>query len=303
MSLSRRTFYETLGVMRGLSRNSLLTDSVPSSVLHNNQARILRNGLVISSFSLVEAYIEDRLEEKIQDLSNSKMPYVTFGDSLRNFLTLDAITGLNTRMNFADKADRLAFAEAGILRAASFQSIPPKYTGLGFSPKGSNILPADIKSLLSAFGIKNGWGFLSKVCGNLGASRISLQDDFQNFFRARNKAAHDSAANTASGDLETHLGTALLTGMSVDIALTSAIDSFVTERTIATAEDAANKIPASFRFVDEQLNGSFLERIGLAGHTIKKHSDRALATKEVLSRRKVLLIVFRDTSSVPTVLM
>jgi hypothetical protein len=66
---------------------------------------------------------------------------------------------------------------------------------------------------LSAFGIKNGWDFLSKICGNLGASRISLQDDFQNLYRARNKAAHDSATNVASGDLETHLGTALLTGM------------------------------------------------------------------------------------------
>jgi hypothetical protein len=236
-------------------------------------------------------------------VQTADLSYVTFGDSLRNFLTLDAVTGLNTRMNFADKPDRLAFAEVGILRAAAFQSVPPKYTGLGFSPRGSNILPSDIKSLLSAFGIRDGWGFLSRLCNNLGASRLSLHDDFQNFFRARNKAAHDSATNVASGDLETHLGTALLTGMSVDIALTRAIDSFVKERSITAAEGAANNISALFRFVDEQLSGSFLERIGLTGHTIKKYSDRASATNEVASRKKALLIVFRDTSSVPTALM
>jgi hypothetical protein len=303
MSLSRRTFYETINLMRGLSRNPLLTDSALAASVHNNQARILRNGLLISSFSLLEAYIEDRLEEKIQDLSESKMSYATFGDSLRTFLTLDAITGLNTRVSFAEKADRLAFAEAEILRAAASQSTPPRYTALGFSPKGSNIVPADIKTLLAAFGVKDGWGFLSKVCANLGASRISLQDDFQNFFRTRNRAAHVSTTNVASGDLETHLGTALLTGISVDIALSNAIDCFVEEETIAAAESSARDIPDKFRFVDEQLSGIFHERIGLTGNTIKKYPDRPSATREVVSRKKALLIVFRDARLVPTELM
>jgi hypothetical protein len=289
--------------MRGLSQHPLLTDKTPSDVLHNNQARILRNGLVISSFSLVEAYVEDRLEEKIADLSNSRMTYSSFGDSLRTFLTLDAITGLITRVNFADKSDRLGLAEAGLLRAASFQSSPPLYSMLGFSPKGSNIGHADIKSLLSAFGIKNGWGFLSSICAHLGASRISLQDDFQNFSRARNRAAHDSTTSIASGDLATHLGTALLSGMSVDIALTSAIDAFVKEKTIAAAEAAASAVPTTFRLIDEQLDGSFFERIGMSGNTIKKYASRDAADTEAKSRKKVLPIVVRDRSSVPTELV
>ena len=86
--------------------------------------------------------------------------------------------------------------------------------------KGSNVTSNDVKVLLTAFGIKNGWDFLSKICASVGASRVSLEDDFRNFSRARNKAAHDSCTNVASGDLETHLGTALLTGLSSDIALT-----------------------------------------------------------------------------------
>lgn len=303
MSQARETFYGTINTMRELARIPLLTDVFPPSAIHNTQAGILRNGLVISSFSLVESYIDDRLDEKIQDLARARMSYPAFGENLRSFLALDAIAGLSNRLSFVDKPDRLTFAENHVVRIAALLQSPPSYTGLGFSPKGSNVSASDIKVLLAAFGVKDPWRALSRLCGDLGASRLSLHDDFQNFVRARNKAAHDSTTNIASSDLETHLETALLIGISTDIALSHAIDSFVKQRNSAAAEHSANNLALKYRFLDPDITGVWSERLGSNGRTIKKYADGIEARAGARSRSHAAPIVVRDTRSIPAELM
>jgi hypothetical protein len=304
MSLPRRTFYENINVMRDVAQDPLLTDLAVGSSQHNTRARILRNGLIISSFSLLEAYIEDRLEEKMRDLSGSRISYSAFSEALRSFLTIDAIAGLVTKISFADKVDRLSLAERHIIKTAGFQAVPPSYTGLGFSPRGSNISETDIKNLFSAFGIRDAWGRLSALCGSLGSSRLSLREDFRNFLRARNRAAHDSATNIATSDVETHLVTSLLIGITSDIVITNAIHSFVRKRTLAEAEAAADNVSSlAIRFIDEQAGGSWIERITTNGNTIKRYSSRDAATQEASSRARLLPIVARDRSLVPTELV
>lgn len=304
MSPARKIFYEALNAMRETIRDPLLTDSVIGSSQHNTRARILRNGLLVSSFSLLEAYLEDRLEEKVQELSASRIGYSSFTETLRAFLTVHAVTGLATRINFADKADRLQLAELHLLRTAGFRSNPPSYTGLGFSPKGSNVSEGDIKELFASFGVRDGWGHLSGLCSRLGSARLSLRDDFRNLHRARNKAAHDSATNIATSDLETHLATSLLIGMTVDIVLTYSINCFLKSRSVARAETAANNVAAlPIRFVDEQVGGSWIERVGQNGSPIKRYPDRTAATIAARARARTYPIVVRSSSRVPTELI
>lgn len=304
MSPARQTFYDALAAMRDTIRDPLLTDSIIGSSQHNTRARILRNGLLVSSFSLLESYLEDRLEEKIQELSTSRIGYSSFSEALRAFLTVHAVTGLSTRINFADKADRLQLAESHLLRTAGFRSSPPSYTGLGFSPKGSNISEADIKELFASFGVRDGWRHLSDLCSRLGSARLSLRDDFRNFHRARNKAAHDSSTNIATSDLETHLATSLLIGMTADIVLTYAINCFVKNRTLVSAETASNNVTnLKIRFIDEQIGGSWIERVGLNGGSIKRYLDRQSAISAVRTRAKAYPIVLRSSSRVPTELI
>jgi RiboL-PSP-HEPN len=300
MSVARSAFYETIRVMRSLAQNPLLTDLTVSASEHNIRARILRNGLIISSFALMESYLEDRLDEKIRELSNSAISYSSFNEPLRSFLTVEAIKGLATRIGFSDRSDQLQLAERLLVDAAGFRAAPPNYTGLGFSPKGSNISENDIKNLFSAFGVTDSWRLLSNLCAKLGSARVSLRDDFKNFLRARNKSAHDSTTNVPTADVETHLATALLIGITSDIVVTNTIDCFVVKRTTAAAELAANSIATlSIRFFDEQGGGAWAERVDINGRVIKRYSDRAAGMTEVRSRSRPLPIVVRNTSLVP----
>jgi hypothetical protein len=288
MSLARNVFYETVSVMRAVAQNPLLTDSAVGLSQHNVQARILRNGLIISSFSLMETYLEDRLEEKIRELSGSRIPYSSFSETLQTFLTVDAIAGMATKIGFADRSDRLQLAERHLVQTANFRAVPPIYTGLGFSPKGSNISEGDIKSLFAAFGVRDGWRRLSALCGNVGSSRLSLRDDFKNL----------------TADVETHLATALLIGLTSDIVITHAIDCFLKKRSLAAAETAANNVSSlSVRFLDEQVGGLWIERVGINGSVIKRYADRGLGKAEARSRSRLLPIVVRNSSLVPIELL
>ena len=79
----------------------------------------------------------------------------------------------------------------------------------------------------------------------------------------------------------------------------NAIDSFAKKKTLVDAEAAACRLPPSFRFLDEQFDGFFIERNGIAGKTIKRHTGRAPAIKVALIRKSVSLIVVRDTAFMP----
>jgi hypothetical protein len=66
-----------------------------------------------------------------------------------------------------------------------------------------------------------------------------------------------------TADLETHLATALLIGLTSDIVITHAINCFLKKGSVAAVEIAANKVSTlSVRFLDEQVGGLWVEEWG-----------------------------------------
>lgn len=273
MSAARNSFYETMTVIRGLPSHALLTDVLPLTEPQNNRARIIRSGLIVSTFAHLEAYIAERLEEVLQTLPSSSIAYSSFDDRLRRFFSIEAIYGLRRRVGFMQGTDDLAFAEMHLPRLAGFSLTPPSFTGLGFSPNSSNVNPGDIANLLRAFGIKDVWRKLAAICTQIGISRISVEDDFKNLLRTRNRAAHDSATNVPTGDLTSLIGAAILIGMSVDIAVSYAIECYVRSATFRRAVSAADRLDVRLRFLDEGPAGTWRERARSGGRTIRVHAD------------------------------
>jgi RiboL-PSP-HEPN len=300
---ARDVFYERIGLLRELSNDSLLIDIFPPSAVHNMRATILRNGLVVSAFSLLESYLQDRIDENIAKMNTAQMGYAVLGEKLRRLLSLDAILGLGNRINFIDRSDRLTFAEANISKLTGNGASPIGYTGLGFSPKGSNISSDDLHNLLTAFEVQNPWQSLARIVSNMGATRVNLQNDFINLIRSRNKAAHETTTNTATADLRTHLDTALLVGMSIDILLTNAVGAFVKEQTLVAAASIANLPPLNCRFLDQDANDEWREKVGISGRTIKRYRDKSAAKTGALARAGDALVVVRDLRSIPIELL
>jgi hypothetical protein len=86
--------------------------------------------------------------------------------------------------------------------------------------------------------------------------------------------------------------------------ITHAIDCFLKKRSLAAAETAANNVSSlSVRFLDEQVGGLWIERVGINGSVIKRYADRGLGKAEARSRSRLLPIVVRNSSLVPIELL
>ena len=152
---------------------------------------------------------------------------------------------------------------------------------------------------MKAFGIEHTWQVLSRISGDIGASRVSLENDFLNFARARNRAAHDGNGNVPTSDLKTFAETAMLVGICVDIALSNSIDCLVAGSTLSSALTAANSAAVAYRFIDQDPKGGWGERASAQGRTIKLYATRDAAKRGAVARKGKFVIIVRDQRQLP----
>lgn len=305
MSNAKNNFYTTIALMRSLQSDPSFIDQGLAPSEHNIKARILRNGLVVSAFTLLETYLEDRLGEAILRLTTSNIPYSGFSDELRSFFSVRAVQGLSNRLSFMDKNDKLLFAEQNISSIARIFSTPSSYSNFGFRSTGSNIKPEDITDLPRFFGVTNGWSQLQAVCSEIGASRYDLNNDFRNFKKARNLGAHEIGSNMASSDLNTHIETALLIGIVADISFTNAIDWLCKSPTHARAVQSISTNRPVYRFLQERSNNKWAEYSMGSNRAVKLYPDLQTARNAILSRpnRTDVHIVAKDLTLRPVFLI
>lgn len=299
MSAARQAFYQNARAMIKLSKEILLTDTFPPNAPHNAGARILRRGLTVSAFAHLEAYLEGRLEELAIELSKCQLSFVDLGERLRHFLTVEAALGLANRLQFMPKGDQRPFAEAQLLRLAQHSASPPTYTAQGFSPKGSNVSSKDISVAISALGVENGWQRLSSIMSQIGATRVSLYDDYENLYKTRNHAAHNSNFNVPTSDLQTHLENITSIGIAFDVLTTALVEAHVSAVNSHMLATAIQKATWSFRFFDELVSGSWAERAKLTGKIVKVYASEAAARSGALGRTGGGFTIARDIRQVP----
>jgi len=301
MSPARSSFYDTIKIIRELTADPQIIDSTAHSSYHNNRARILRSGRVVSAFSNFETYVEDRLEEIFQELPKSRIGYQYFDHLLKRFFSVQALNGLNRRIRFAEKHDQITTAETELPRIAGILQSPPTFTSLAIKSRGTNISGGDIEDTLKSFGLKHSWNKIRLVCNTIGSARLSPKDDFLNFKRARNKCAHDSNTNIPTADLVEHVNTAISLAISFDILMTYAVDCLVSSPTYKKATQRADSCSFRVRFLDDDGKGGWREHSGQSSRAYRRHHD--LRGLEYAKTRPKVGYVVRDSRQIPVRLL
>ncbi|TXN73689.1 hypothetical protein FV230_00175 [Methylobacterium sp. WL6] len=271
--------------MRSLQTDGSFIDQGLSPSPHNSKARILRNGLSVSAFALLENYLKDRIGEVTAELAKTSIRFDDFSVELQSFFSIKAVQGFAKQLNFAEKSDKLNFAKQNISSLAKIFGAPVEYTNFGFSPTGSNVKSDDIKDLPSLFGGPAGWPELQLICKEVGISRMNLSNDLNNFSRARNAGAHDIMTNVASTDLETHLETSLVLGLSCDISITNSVAWICSSKsfTQATASNLTNR--PVYKFVRENPDSTWSEWSVGGKRVIKTYPSFELSRAGCLGRK------------------
>lgn len=300
MSAFRAEFFAALHAMLALCQNPLLIDTFPPSAPHNAPARILRRGLAVSAFAYLENYIKETFKHLADDLAQGPIQYAALPDKLRKFLLADAISGINTNLNFIrDENAKTAAAEVHIGDISKYLLPVPRYTSLGFSPTGSNVGHEDIKKGFAAFGVSDVWGKIRIFSSLIGASILSPQDNYKNLSNYRNAGAHNPTGDIPTSTLEDAIRDTITIGICIDLLAKQV------GRSIAQCTNAAQFVSdvqggsMSVRFVDDTGTGFWLERAGVSRKAKKKYSDKNIAVAGALARANTQAVILRSVSLLP----
>lgn len=300
MNLFREQFYITLQEMLRVSSEPFLQDSLPLSKPSNISARVLRLGLAVTAFSMLEKYIQHIFDDLVILASASPVPYGDLSDDFREFIVVDAITGINNKLNFIkSSADRISFINSEILKIAKFKDNPPTYTAHGFNTKGSNINHENIKRAFAAFGYKDAWTKMNLLAASLGSANLSLVNEFQNLAKARHRAAHDPVSSLPVSDLQANIRASIIIGICVDICSNNVGNAIKISLKSTDISNNIKNIQRPIRFLDLQSDGKWREHTKSTSRAVKIHTEKTEAINVAANRREKPFVVVRDASLLP----
>lgn len=301
MAQFRQEFFGTLEQMLKVSGEPLLQDRLPLTDPANLSARVLRLGLAVSAFAMLEKYVGavfDYLVEK--DVSAARLGFAALPDSIRDFIVVDSTIGMNNRLSFLrGSPDRLNYVTQTLELVIKYKDAAPSYTALGFSPKGSNVGHDDIKQAFGTFGVKDAWGKMNSLAAAFGGATLSLQQNYKNLSAARHKAAHDPVSSIPVADLQSNIRSAIVIGICCDVLAKNAGAAIKACQDKKNFEKDVAAYSRETRFLDEQPDGSWLERASPAHRGAKLYPSRAIGVAGALARAARPLVIVRDRTGQP----
>lgn len=261
---------------------------------HNGAANLIRKGLAIVAFNILEDFIKNKTIETLDFISDTGVSFDLLPEKLQKAAVLDVLSSLSFRANIERKIGndwkRLIQDEAiKIQSTANANYQLSKYSLLSGN---SNIDKDEVSTLLGCFGIKGGWRTIKKVSDDISGGLLDLSQSYQNAASRRHAAAHSAEFRYEYNWLSSLKDEIISIAASIDILLTARCRQ-VSGNLTTNLDDLV---------IDNDLNYLFLELQGskykqtrtIGGRSSKNWAVLANATnmlKPTLSRKKEFLIV------------
>ncbi|WP_156466471.1 hypothetical protein [Rhizobium sp. Leaf306] len=305
MSRARSDFIERVAAFKLALDVQHLIELAPTEVEHNTRARMLRNGLCVVGFTMLEDFIKSRADEVIEKVGQGPIAFSQLPERLQHLGTIDVLDGLRqqTRRMMSDKLDALPMVQHHSQQIASTVNAQFQLSFLGFGRDASNLNSTAVKGLLRTFQIKDGWGQIGHVGGRIGFGIPSMEQSFVNASKSRHAAAHEIRANTLLATLRTTINDAVAIALGYDLLLSKAIRTLLVGNTQFCQDNFNIQHTAlSLRFVDQigpSLWSCFPEN---AQRAWKRSANREqlIQDAESIALRRGEFVVLRDQRRLPT---
>jgi hypothetical protein len=305
MSKARHDFISRLRAYRSAVEAEILVNKAPTDHEHNQRAKILRSGLSVVGFSILEDFIDDRSTEILARIGNSAVQFERLPEKLREATTIGVIRALNFQIGLIrsnDEKDVTSFVQRHARLVASTSETGYQLSGLALGAMRSNLNHEDVKQMLHTFRIKDPWGKIDKIASRVGLGAPSLQDAFKGAMRRRHEGAHKADADPETTDLQFYYNQALGIAIGFDALISYGLKYILDANSdflSGSQEVEQSKIP--FRFVDQSDNGEWREvaegklRAYRVGDDFEHVKDNALAR----ARSRSEILVVRNTNEIP----
>lgn len=162
---------------------------------HNGMANLLRKGLGIVAFNILEDYIKSRTEEALNYLPHTNIKFANLTDILQEASTLGTLNALVFRSKLEKKAggDWKNLIQEEALKIHSTKNANYEISKYSFVSANPNIGTEDVTLILKAFGIQGGWNTLKIVSDKIGGGIADLSQSYKNASERRHLAAHTAS--------------------------------------------------------------------------------------------------------------
>lgn len=263
---------------------------------HNATANLLRKGMGIVSFNILEDFFKSRTREMFDFISSCRVRFDMLPDRFQTAATQGALKALIYRVGLEKKnnGDWLSLIHDETKNVYSTSQYPFTVSSISMLSDSSNISPADIPEVLKCLNITGGWSILKTISDAIGGGVLDLNEAYKNMFNRRHHCAHEADFIYQYTWLNNAINDIIAISAAFDIALTTRckyIERFPEED---FSSHSARQV-FGYRFLVEDAN-CYREKTALdSDRTIKRWDsvDSALNTllTRVRSRDEFLIVI------------
>jgi hypothetical protein len=209
MLTARRIFLSHLDAYKDAVDHESIVAREPAEHRENARARMMRNGLAVIAFNILEDFLRRRAKEILSHIGRAGIQFGRLPEPLRQILTAKALAAVAFQLRSRRLAhDEIVFTQDMAQQIASTSAAPFDACDMSFGYDGSNLTEGAVEDLLRALSVDKPWESIGSVAARAGIGTLKLgaRAAFESIARKRHEAAHDPQADVQPIDLKaTHL--------------------------------------------------------------------------------------------------
>ena len=290
---SKTELIERLRYLDSAAALPALIDNGIAPSEHNSVANLLRKGLSIVAFNILEDFIKNKAYESLDRLAASGISFSNLPVDLQEYSISGVLSSLNFQSNILkkDNQDYKLVIQQETRKIASTIGTPYFLSKYSLMSSQSNVVAREVNEFLKAFGVPKGWTQLKDISDTIGGGIPDLAQAFNLASQRRHSSAHSASFNYDLSWLNNLKSEILSICASIDIAITARCRQAVRNPTIPLVNNDLND-DLNFRFL--KLYGPvYKESKIMGGRSLKNWNNLNSAFTHhsvLLQRRKEFLI-------------
>ena len=294
MATAKEVFIERFATLENVLSSAEVTPLSLTQRAHNEKARMLRNGLAIIEFNIIEDFIKRRIGEAFKFIGNCGISFNSLPDNIIEASVFHALKGIMVRAENLKRTseDYVSFiqSETKFISSTLDSNFELSEYTLGWDK--SNLSTEDLKVFFKIFNINGGWNSIKEVSSLLNITIVQPSDIFRNAAQRRHNAAHNPNADSPLNDLTDFILQAKIIALGCDALISKSL-KYIKDNNNDFLQGNLKVTPSDlkFRFL-KYVDGKWKEYVGNNTRAYRVNTDfntiltvsksRASANSEIL---------------------
>ncbi len=208
----------------------IMVDTLVDS-LHDERARMLRNGLAVIGYSILEDFLKKRAIEvlsQIGTIRNNPIAFNELPERLKKASTINALKGISAEVEKMNKQKmdinrQILFVQEESSKIANTQEYSYELSPFSMGWIQSNLGHEDINQSLTIFGVDGGWEAIREITNLAEVTLARPIDSFKSAASRRHNAAHDADTDSPYDNLLNYVNEATSIAFSFDTLITKSL--------------------------------------------------------------------------------